>query len=222
MNRIEPSGQWAAPVWRWIGYAAATAAIFSLTAWLTAIVAPAALAVSNETVWYAIRASGIVSYLFLAASTIWGLLLTSKAVKDAVPAAVALDLHNYLSWIAIGITVLHAALLLFSDFFAYNLVNLLIPFTGPFQPFWVGLGIIGLYLMGITSVTFYAIRRTGIMTFRRIHYLTYVAFGLVLLHSIVTGTDTQAMAAIYWLTGLSVAFLTLFRLIATRAVPASR
>lgn len=216
MSTLDQSGRPVPSVWRWAGYLTAAAAILMLAVVLTAIIAPASLALSNETVWYAIRASGIVSYLFLAASTIWGLLLTSKAVKDAVPAAVALDLHNYLSWVAIGVTVLHAVLLLFSDFFAYRLVNLFIPFTGPFEPFWVGLGIIGLYLMAITSASFYAIRRTGMKTFRRIHYLTYAAFLLALVHSVVAGTDTAAMAAAYWLTGLTIALLTLYRIVAHR------
>ena len=80
----------------------------------------------------------------------------------------------------------------------------------------VGLGIIGLYLMIITSATFYTIRRTGMKNFRRIHYLTYVAFIVALAHSVVAGTDTAAMAAVYGVTGLMVAFLTIYRLAAVR------
>lgn len=171
---------------------------------------------SNETIWYAIRASGVVAYLFLLLSTVWGIILTSKIVKEWVPAPVSLALHNYLSWNAIGLTILHAVLLLFSDFFNYSLMNLLVPFTGPFMPFWVGLGIIGLYLMVLTSVTFYLIQRIGQKTFRAIHYLSYLAFVGVTLHSWVAGTDNGILGNLYLGSGLLVVFLTSYRVLNVR------
>lgn len=217
MSTLERVDQTRRSPWRWLGYLGAAALILILTAVLTGTVAPAALALSSETVWYAIRASGVIAYLFLAASTLWGLLLTTKVVKAWLPGAVALDLHNYLSWIAIGLTALHAVLLLFSDFFAYRVIDLLLPFTGPFEPFWVGLGVIGLYLMIATSLSFSFIKQLGHKSFRQIHYLTYAAFLLALLHSIVAGTDTAAMTGVYLVSGLAVALLTVYRLIAVRA-----
>ena len=32
---------------------------------------------NNETIWYLVRSSGTVAYLLLAASTIWGLVISS-------------------------------------------------------------------------------------------------------------------------------------------------
>ncbi|MFZ2489374.1 MAG: ferric reductase-like transmembrane domain-containing protein [Anaerolineae bacterium] len=198
---------------RWLAYLAVMMLTLAATLLLTVRMAPQVATLDNETIWYAIRSSGNVAYLLLAASTVWGILLSSKIVKQWVPAAVALDLHNYLSWLAIGLTILHAALLLASSYFNYSLLNLLVPFTGPFKPFWVGLGIIGLYLMIVTTVTFYATERIGYKTFHRLHTLTYVAFVASLLHSIVSGTDTAAMMPVYLATGLVVLFFTAYRLL---------
>ena len=203
---------------RWLAYLGAAALALGVTAALTARSAPTLLTLTDETVWYAIRASGVVAYLLLAASTVWGVVLSSKIVKNWVPAAVSLDLHNYLSWLAIGLSILHAVLLLFSSYFDYSLVNLLVPFTGPFEPFWVGLGIVGVYLMVATSATFYVTQRIGYKAFRRIHLLTYGAFVAVLLHSIVAGTDKAAMAPVYIATGLVVLFLTAYRVLSLRAI----
>ena len=200
----------------WLVYGLVSLLVLGGTAVLTAGMIPTVLDFSNETVWYAIRASGLVAYLLLTASTVWGIMLTSKVVKEWVPAAVALDLHNYLSWTAIGITVLHTVLLLFSDFFNYSVLNLLVPFTGPYEPLWVGLGIIGLYLMVLTSATFYIIKRIGMRTFRLIHYLTYVGFVLSLLHSLMAGTDESALMGVYVGSGLLVLFLTIYRMLAVR------
>ena len=168
---------------------------------------------NNETIWYLVRSSGTVAYFFLAASTIWGLALSSQLLKNWVPGQLSLAMHNYLSWNAIGLTLLHAILLLFSGFMDYTVLNLLVPFTGPFSPFWVGLGVIGMYLMILTTLTFYIRQRIGYRTFHIIHYLTYAGFVLSLLHSWFAGTDTPALEIMYMSTGLLVFFLTVYRVL---------
>ncbi|MCB8975853.1 MAG: ferric reductase-like transmembrane domain-containing protein [Ardenticatenaceae bacterium] len=169
--------------------------------------------INDETIWYLVRSSGTVAYLFMAASTIWGLVISSKFLKEIVPGSLSLAMHNYLSWNAIGLTVLHAVLLLFSGYMDYSVVNLLVPFTGPYSPFWVGLGIIGLYLGILTTLTFYIRSRIGYKTFHLLHYLTYGAFVLSLLHSWFAGTDTAVLEATYLITGLLVFFLTAYRVL---------
>ncbi len=170
--------------------------------------------INDETIWYLVRSSGVVAYLFLAASTIWGLAISSHFLKNLVPGQLSLAMHNYLSWNAIGLTILHAVLLLFTGFMDYTVLNLLVPFTGPFSPLWVGLGIIGMYLMILTTLTFYMRNRIGYRSFHAIHFLTYAAFVLALLHSWFAGTDTPAMEVIYLSTGLLVFFLTAYRVLA--------
>lgn len=202
---------------RWLAYLVTAGVALAVTAILAARMAPGVLSLTNETIWYAIRASGIVAFLFLTASTAWGVMLSSKIVKEWVPAGVTLDLHNYLSWMAIGLAILHAGLLLVSSYFDYSLINLLVPFTGPYKPFWVGLGVIAVYLMVLTSATFYMTQRIGYRAFKRIHILTYGAFVAVLLHSIVSGSDGSAMAPVYIACGLVVLFFTAYRLLSRRA-----
>ncbi|MCB8965784.1 MAG: ferric reductase-like transmembrane domain-containing protein [Chloroflexota bacterium] len=169
--------------------------------------------INNETIWYLVRSSGTVAYLFLAASTIWGLFISSKFLKEIVPGQLTLAMHNYLSWNAIGLTILHAVLLLFTGFMDYTVLNLLIPFTGPYSPFWVGIGIIGMYLMILTTLTFYVRSRIKYKTFHAIHYLTYAAFVMALLHSWFAGTDSVALETLYLVTGLLVFFLTAYRVL---------
>jgi DMSO/TMAO reductase YedYZ heme-binding membrane subunit len=84
---------------------------------------------------------------------------------------------------------------------------------GVLSPFWFGLGIIGMYLMVLTTLTFYIRHRIGYRTFHAIHFMTYGAFVLALLHSWFAGTDTPAMEIIYISTGLIVFFLVIYRLL---------
>ncbi|MFZ0545715.1 MAG: ferric reductase-like transmembrane domain-containing protein [Candidatus Promineifilaceae bacterium] len=149
----------------------------------------------------------------MTAAAIWGLILSSKFLKEIVPGQLTLAMHNYLSWAALGLTVLHAVLLLFTGFMDYTVINLVVPFTGPYRPFWVGLGIIGLYLTILNTITFYMRNRIGYRRFHVIHYLTYGLFVAALLHSWVFGTDTTALEMVYTITGFVVFFLIAYRIV---------
>ncbi len=190
--------------------------LFILLSSLTAVptISTAWLGIASGTaVWNLTRASGIVGYFLLAASTIWGLLLSTKMIKNIVPPAIALAMHNYLSWTAIGFSILHAGLLLFDGYYNFQLWNLLIPFTGPYAPFWVGIGILGFYLMGLTTLSFYARKKIGQKNWRKLHYLTFLAFAFITAHGWMAGTDSVQLSVMYGVSTLSVFFLTTYRIL---------
>jgi cytochrome b561 len=60
--------------------------------------------------------------------------LSSKIVQAAVPAALALALHNVLAWLAVALAGLHVFVLLFDGYYVYRLSDLLLPFVGPYRP----------------------------------------------------------------------------------------
>ncbi|MEZ4658535.1 MAG: hypothetical protein R2911_13270 [Caldilineaceae bacterium] len=197
---------------------ASTVSLLALLFWLimnttVALPAPPALLTSEKLAWYLTRASGTTAYLLLSASTVWGLLLSTKVIKEWLPAPVALAMHNYLSWTAIGLSLLHAFVLLFDSYYTYTVANLLIPFTGPYEPGWVGAGIIGFYIMLLTSVSFYCRQWIGQKSWRKLHYFTFGADLLTTLHGWQAGTDSAQLAPIYWISLLLVAFLTLYRIL---------
>ncbi len=173
------------------------------------------LGITAKTPWYFTRAAGTVAYLLMAGSTIWGLLLSSKLIKESVPAALALVMHNLLSWLAIVLAGLHAIALLFDNYYTYSLADLTIPFIGPYRPVWVGLGIIGLYIMLATSLSFNFRKQIGQKRWRQLHYLTFIAFVVVTVHGILAGTDSGngGLRLVYWGSGLLVLFLTNYRLV---------
>lgn len=173
------------------------------------------LGITAKTPWYFSRSAGTVAYLLLAGSTIWGLLLSTKIIKETVPAALALAMHNILSWLAVAFTGVHALALLFDNYFTYTLSDLTIPFIGPYRPGWVGLGIIGLYLMLLTSISFQFRKQIGQKRWRRLHYATFAVFILATVHGLMAGTDSSkpGMQVLYLGSGLAVFFLTNYRLL---------
>jgi hypothetical protein len=170
----------------------------------------------DKTAWYLTRSTGTVAYLVLSGSTLWGLVLSSKIVQDAVPAALTLVLHNVLAWLGVALAGFHACMLLFDGYYVYRLSDVLLPFVGPYRPLWVGLGSVGLYLMLLTSASFRWRKWLGPKRWRALHSLTFVAYALVTVHGLSAGTDSHdpGMQAVYIGSSLMVFFLTSYRLMA--------
>lgn len=176
------------------------------------------LGITAQTPWHFSRAAGMVAYLLLAGSTIWGLLLSSKIIKEAVPAALALATHNIFSWLAAAFTGLHAVALLFDNYFTYTLADITIPFIGPYQPGWVGLGILSLYIMLLVSLSFQFRKQLGQKWWRALHYLSFAVYVLVTAHGLMAGSDSgkPGVQAMYIGSGLLVFFLINFRLLTSK------
>jgi sulfoxide reductase heme-binding subunit YedZ len=177
---------------------------------------------TEQTLWYATRAGGWVAYLLLWLSTAWGIAISSRILDPGMPRGFTFDAHEYLSLLALGFTAVHVGVLLFDSFLPFSLTQVLVPFSASYRPLWVGLGVIGMYLTVLVSVTFYVRRSIGRRAFRRIHYLSYAAYGLVTIHAWFAGTDTPLAASrIVYLTGLLViVFLSVYR--GVEALEASR
>ncbi|MGD8584318.1 MAG: ferric reductase-like transmembrane domain-containing protein [Chloroflexota bacterium] len=181
------------------------------------------LAMTDKTAWHLSRSAGTVAYLLLSGSTVWGLLQSSKLAKEVIPAGLSYAMHNILSWLALIFTGLHALVLLFDNYYTYTLSDLTIPFIGPYRPIWVGLGIIGFYLMLMVIISFQVRTRIGQQRWRALHYFSFVVYALATVHGLAAGTDSSklSMRLMYLGSGLLVFFLTNYRLL-MRDMSASR
>jgi predicted ferric reductase len=139
--------------------------------------------------WHLVRSAGIVSYLLLLASMVWGLFMSAQCVKDWSPGAVSMTLHSTLSWLAVMVGLVHALLLLLDDYFTYTLADLFVPFVGPYRPEAVGLGTLAFWILLIVTLSFPLKKRLGHANWKRLHYLSYAAFVMVSLHGLFAGTD---------------------------------
>jgi sulfoxide reductase heme-binding subunit YedZ len=149
---------------------------------------------SGNLTWYLIRASGISAYVMFTLSVIWGLALTSSAIKDWSPGPVSMVIHATISWLSLIFAAAHGVLLLLDNYFAYRVTDLLIPFTGPYRPFAVGLGIVAFWITLVVTPSF-AIKKHlfSYRTWRLLHYTSYAAFMLATAHGLTAGTDGQKL-----------------------------
>ncbi len=170
---------------------------------------------SVQALWYMTRAAGIIAYLLLWLSTAWGLAVSSKIFDPLLHRFFTYDIHQFLSLLAIGFSVLHVAVLLADRYLPFSLAQVLVPFIAPYRPLWVGFGVIGLYLIMLVSVTFYIRQRIGYAAFHVIHYLSIFAYAAITVHGLMAGTDSPLWTTLLMYTGtaLVIVFLFVYRLI---------
>ena len=165
--------------------------------------------------WYVTRASGIVAYLLLWFSMVLGLGVTSKSFDLLLDRIFTYDFHQFISLLSIAFIVAHVAVLLFDRYLPYSIWQVIIPFISPYRPFWVGIGVIGFYVILLVTVTFYLRKRIGMRAFRLIHVLSLVGYLGATLHGVYSGTDSPlpAVQFLYIGSALVVIFLTIFWLV---------
>ena len=164
--------------------------------------------------WYMARSGGIVAYLLLWLSVVWGLTMSTKISNGLVPAPIAYGLHEFLSIGAILFALVHSLVLLGDSYINFNFFHLAIPFLAPYRPLWTGLGTISLYLTAVLTASFYVRKQIGQKVWRSLHYLTFGVFGLVLTHGMMAGSDSSltVLKLMYLGTGATVLFLVYYRL----------
>ncbi len=162
--------------------------------------------------WYLTRAAGLMGYFLIWLSTAWGLVVSSKILDGFLERTFTYDFHEYLSWLGLAFIAVHVVVLMADKYLPYSLWQILIPFLSPYRPLWVGIGVIAFYLTLFVTITFYLKAKIGPGTFRKIHYLSFVAYFGATLHGLYAGTDSVLPAAnlLYKGTLLATLFLSVY------------
>jgi predicted ferric reductase len=196
------------------------AAVVALPTWLPGLSA-SLLDAEPKAYWYLSRSSALVAYGLLWLSMIFGLLMSSRTARAWPGGPAAFDLHQHASLLGLALALFHALILMGDRYIQADLRQVLVPFAyAGYEPLWVGLGQVGIYLMALIGLSFYIKGQIGRAAWRAIHFISFLMFGLALAHGIWSGSDSaQAWAqGLYWFTGGSVLFLTAYRaLVARRA-----
>ena len=167
---------------------------------------------STQLWWFITRSAGIIAYLLLWFSMVWGLAVPSKLLSPLLEQTFTVDFHEFISLLSIAFTLLHVGVLMVDRYLPYTPVQILVPFLSPYRPFWVGIGILSFYITLLVTITFYIRSKIGVKLFRSIHVLSLAGYLGVTLHGLYAGTDSPlaAMQVLYKGTALVLVFLTVY------------
>lgn len=141
--------------------------------------------------WMAIRGSGLVAFLLLAGSTIWGLLISTKVLGRAVKAKPVAWFHESLAIGSLVATGIHMYFLFNHDFIDFGYRALFVPGASAWKPLAVALGVVSFYSMFVITASFYVKKWIGQSAWRAIHMTAFGTFVGAALHGVFSGTDSS-------------------------------
>ena len=149
--------------------------------------------------WYVARSSGLVAWALLAGAVIWGLLMTSKAVRRWAKNSWLLDLHRWLGALALVFTGVHVLAIMGDSYVHFGLASVLVPLAAHWHPVAVAWGVVSFYLLlavELTSLARRQLTRLNRRLWKRIHLLSFPLFVTSTIHGLSAGTDGSTPMAL--------------------------
>ena len=172
-----------------------------------------------QTWWFLTRASGLVAWIMLTLSVIWGIVLSTKAFPGQRRPVWLLEVHRWLGGLTMAFLAVHLAALVADNYVDFGLADITIPYATDWKPGAVALGVLGAWLLVAVELTSLAMRKLPRKVWRFVHLSSYVAFWLASMHAAFAGTD--ATTPLYQLTAaasiLAVAWALVYRVITRRS-----
>jgi sulfoxide reductase heme-binding subunit YedZ len=155
----------------------------------------------SNALWYVGRGTGVASLLLLTIVVALGIATRSGRPVLGLPRFAVAAVHRTASLTAVVFLLIHVGTLYFDPYAQLHVVDFLVPFTGAYRPFWLGLGTVGFDLIAALVVTSLLRHRIGLRTWRAIHWLAYLSWPVALSHALGNGTDNGT----WWLRAVAAA-----------------
>jgi predicted ferric reductase len=146
--------------------------------------------VSNALLWYTTRGAGAVTLVLLSCVVVLGIISTLRMQSPAWPRFLTTGLHRNLALMTLVFLALHIVTAVVDPFTNLGWAAALVPFSSSYRTLWLGLGVIAFQLLTAILITSLVRGLLGHRTWRAIHWLTYAAWPIGIIHGLGTGTDT--------------------------------
>ncbi|MGC2207034.1 MAG: hypothetical protein WA724_04185 [Candidatus Dormiibacterota bacterium] len=141
--------------------------------------------------WYLTRGSGLILLAVLTASVALGILHKSGHTPSGWPRFVIGDLHRNLALLGTALLAIHILTAELDPFAPVGWLAVVVPFLSSYRPIWLGLGTLSVDILIAVVATSLLRSHLSLRLWRLVHWLTYLAWPIALLHSLGTGTDTR-------------------------------
>ena len=149
------------------------------------------IALTSHYLWYSTRATGIVSLFLFSIVMASGIMTATRVGGAALPRFAIAELHRRLTLLAVLFLAIHIVTSVIDSYVNIGIAGVFIPFASPYMTLWVALGAVALDLM--LAVTLSSMLRKHIShdLWRAIHWISYLAWPIALIHAIFIGTDMR-------------------------------
>ena len=145
---------------------------------------------SSEALWFATRAAGVVSLLLFTAVVVMGQLARLRVASATWPRFLSADLHRNLALLSLVFLGIHIVTAVVDPFTSLGIAPVVLPFGSSYRRFWLGLGTVAFELTVAVIVTSVLRARVGVRVWRAVHWLSYAAWPIAVVHGLGTGTDS--------------------------------
>jgi hypothetical protein len=142
--------------------------------------------------WYIARAGGLVAYVLLATTVLWGTALAARAFRQRPGLPWLTAMHDWLGVLTLTFVGVHVTGLLLDTYVRFSLVDVLVPFASSWRPGPVAWGVVGFYLLLAVHLS---ARLRGRLPkryrplWKKVHLASYPLFAVTTVHLFTAGTD---------------------------------
>lgn len=143
----------------------------------------------DTALWFVGRGTGVAAVVLITLAVVLGVVARSGRPLSRLPRFAVQLVHRDVALIATAFIAVHVVTLLLDSESQLRLVDVVLPFTGSYRWFWLGLGTLAVDLLAAVVVTALLRRFVGPRAFRIVHLAVWAMWPIALAHAIGTGTD---------------------------------
>jgi methionine sulfoxide reductase heme-binding subunit len=198
---------------RWIGLAI-VALVVEATLVRLGVVSDPIPKLAGTAAWTTSRAAGVTAFAALTLDVVFGLFVSTGLVDRWVPRGASVDVHKWLSSVALTLVGVHSLALLVDPAVHFDALDALVPGMSSYRAGAIAIGVLAMYGALVVHLSFGWRKRIGVRAWRALHFTAFLVFVGAIAHGMLAGSDTShhGMRALYAGSGVVVTALVLIRI----------
>jgi predicted ferric reductase len=149
------------------------------------------IALTTPYLWYATRATGIAAMLLFTLVVCLGALVATRVGGAFIGRFEVNEIHRSISISAVVFLVIHIVTTVLDTFVSTGPISAVVPFTSSYKTLPVSLGTVAFDLILAVWISSMVKVKIKNVTWRFIHWFSWVAWAISLIHAYTTGTDAR-------------------------------
>ena len=149
------------------------------------------IAITSPYLWYTARSAGIVTLILFTLVMALGIMTATRVGGKPLPRFAVAEIHRRISLLACVFLAIHIVASVVDSYVTIGIAGVFIPFASPYKTVWVAMGAVALDLILAVMITSLLRNRINNEVWRAIHWISYLAWPIALLHTIFIGTDVR-------------------------------